>query len=60
MPSKKAKIAQLRSELDELVTEYVENFDTYTDQESKYFIQNIQDKQKEIWKEEKRGSKNEK
>lgn len=56
--SKKFQIMQLREELDNLVKEYLEHFDTHTDQESKYYLQTIKDKQREIFKLEKRRKEN--
>lgn len=54
MPSKKLQILEKRQELDDLVKEYLEQFDTHTDQESKYFIETIKEKQREIFRLEKR------
>lgn len=54
MPSKKLQILEKRQELDNLVKDYLDNFDTHTDQESKYFVETIKEKQKEIFKLEKR------
>ena len=41
MPSKKLQILEKRQELDNLVKDYLDNFDTHTDQESKYFVEQL-------------------